>query len=306
VALVTPVTIKDLLEAGAHFGHQTKRWNPKMKPFIFGRRNGIYIIDLQQTVGRFQRAVDFVSDLATKGGTVLFVGTKRQAQESIAEEAGRCAMPCVTTRWLGGTLTNFATIKKRIERMRYLENLDTDQHRREGLTKKELIGLQKEREKLQKVLSGLRAMNSLPSAVFVVDPSKERIAVTEARKLGIPVIAIVDTNCDPDEVDYAIPGNDDAIRAIRLFASRIADAILEGGGFYSRNTEDAGGVEEMMQAAEPAEPVEESRPARPRARARSRAPQAATALSEGQPEMAPDAEEAQAAAAPGGLGVEVP
>lgn len=303
--MVTPVTIKDLLEAGAHFGHQTKRWNPKMKPFIFGRRNGIYIIDLQQTVGRFQRAVDFVEDLATKGGNVLFVGTKRQAQESIVEEATRCGMPCVTTRWLGGTLTNFATIKKRIERLRYLENLDTDQHRREGLTKKELIGLQKEREKLQKVLSGLRAMNSLPSAVFVVDPSKERIAVTEARKLGIPVIAIVDTNCDPDEVDYAIPGNDDAIRAIRLFASRIADAILEGGGFYARNTEGTGGAEEMA-SAEPSEPVEEARPARPRARSRSRAVQAAPALAEPQAEMAPEAEEAQAAAAPGGLGVEVP
>ncbi len=267
---MTPVTIKELLEAGAHFGHQTKRWNPKMKPFIFGRRNGIYIIDLQQTVALFQQAVEFVADLALRGGTVLFVGTKRQAQEAVAEEAGRVGMPCVTTRWLGGTLTNFGTIKKRIERLRYLETLDADQHRREGLTKKELIGLEKERAKLSKVLSGLRGMSSLPSAVFVVDPQKEHIAVTEARKLRIPVIAVVDTNCDPDLVDFCIPGNDDAIRAIRLFASRIADAIQDGAGVYARHSSEGAPETAQEPGAGPAgageEPGGEGRSARGRPR----------------------------------------
>jgi small subunit ribosomal protein S2 len=288
---LTPVTIKDLLEAGAHFGHQTKRWNPKMKPFIFGKRNGIYIIDLQQTLTRFQQAVEFVHDVAVHGGSILFVGTKRQAQEAISEEAGRVGMPYVTTRWLGGTLTNFATIKRRIERLRYLENSDADQHRREGLTKKELIGLEKEKEKLAKVLSGLKHMNSLPAALFVVDPSKERIAVTEARKLRIPVVAIVDTNCDPDEVDYCIPGNDDAIRAIRLFASRVADMITEGAGVYARHSAEASG--------EPTpEPVEsmggegDARGARPRPRARRASTPASSAAAASAPaEIAAASEE---------------
>jgi len=234
---LTAVTIKDLLEAGAHFGHQTKRWNPKMKPFIFGKRNGIYIIDLQQTLGRFQRAIEFTTDLASRGGNVLFIGTKRQAQETIIEEATRVEMPYVTSRWLGGTLTNFGTIKKRIERLRSLETLGVDSHKKEGLTKKEMIGLEKERAKLTKVLFGLKTMSSLPAAIFVVDPNKEHIAVTEARKLNIPVIAVVDTNCDPDLVDFCIPGNDDAIRAIRLFASKIADAIFEGSAFYARRNQ---------------------------------------------------------------------
>jgi len=231
---LTPVSMKELLEAGVHFGHQTKRWNPKMKPFIFGQRNGIYIIDLQQTVQRAQKALDFISRLTAEGGAVLFVGTKRQAQEAIVEEAGRCGMPCVSMRWLGGTLTNFTTIKKRIERLRYLESLETDTHRREMLTKKELGKLEKERVKLDKVLAGIKAMSGLPQAVFIIDPKKEHIAVTEARKLSIPVIAVVDTNCDPDEVDFVIPGNDDAIRAIRLFSSRVADAIVDGQHMHER------------------------------------------------------------------------
>jgi len=231
--------MKELLEAGVHFGHQTKRWNPKMKPFIFGQRNGIYIIDLQQTVHRAAQAMEFVTQTVSRGGSVLFIGTKRQAQEALREEAARCGMPHVNVRWLGGTLTNFATIKKRIERLRYLESLETDAHRREMLTKKELGKLEKERVKLDKVLSGIKAMGSLPDAVFVIDPKKEHIAVTEARKLGIPVIAVVDTNCDPDLIDYIIPGNDDAIRAIRLFASRVADAVVEGEGLHQRRVEES-------------------------------------------------------------------
>jgi small subunit ribosomal protein S2 len=231
---LNPITIKELLEAGGHFGHQTKRWNPKMKPYIFGRRNGIYIIDLQQTVVLYKKAADFVMETVARGGNVLFVGTKRQAQESILEEAGRAGMPFVNVRWLGGTLTNFPAIKRRIERFRWLEEMQAEEGRRQGYTKKELIGLEKERQKMSKVLGGLRSLASVPSVVFVVDPSRERIAVTEARKLGIPVVAIVDTNCDPAEADYPIPGNDDAIRAIRLFTSRIADAVLEGAGLHSR------------------------------------------------------------------------
>jgi len=231
--------MKELLEAGVHFGHQTKRWNPKMKPFIFGQRNGIYIIDLQQTVHKAAQAMEFVTQTVSRGGSVLFIGTKRQAQEALREEATRCGMPHVNIRWLGGTLTNFATIKKRIERLRYLESLETDAHRREMLTKKELGKLEKERVKLDKVLSGIKAMGSLPDAVFIIDPKKEHIAVTEARKLGIPVIAVVDTNCDPDLIDYIIPGNDDAIRAIRLFASRVADAVVEGEGLHQRRVEES-------------------------------------------------------------------
>ena len=230
--------MKELLEAGVHFGHQTKRWNPKMKPFIFGMRNGIYIIDLQQTVPRAKKATDFVIRTVTEGGSILFVGTKRQAQETIQEESFRCGMPFVNIRWLGGTLTNFTTIKKRIERLRYLESLETDMHRREMLTKKELGKLEKERVKLDKVLSGIKMMSKLPEAIFVIDPKKEYIAVTEARKLKIPVIAVVDTNCDPDVIDYIIPGNDDAIRAIRLFVSRIADSVIEGQNFQQRKADE--------------------------------------------------------------------
>jgi small subunit ribosomal protein S2 len=218
--------MKELLEAGVHFGHQTKRWNPKMREFIFGQRNGIYIINLQKTLIRFRDALAFV-ERAAQHGTVLFVGTKRQAQDVIAEEATRAGVPYVNQRWLGGTLTNYRTIKKRIERMRWLENfLDNPVEGR--YSKKELLQLEKEKVKLLKVLQGVRTLDRLPDALFVIDPKKEHIAVQEASKLDIPVVAVVDTNCDPDDIDYPIPGNDDAIRAIKLFASRIADAILEG------------------------------------------------------------------------------
>jgi small subunit ribosomal protein S2 len=219
--------MKELLEAGVHFGHQTRRWNPKMKPFIFGARNGIYIIDLQKTSRRLREALAFVSDLSSRGGTVLFVGTKRQAHEVIVEESKRCSMYFIDQRWLGGTMTNFSTIRRRVNRLRELDELVGGDEAAQ-LTKKELSKLEKERARLDKTLSGIKDMTRLPQALFVIDPHKERIAVAEANKLGIPVIAIVDTNCDPQPIDYPIPGNDDAIRAIKLFASRFADAILEG------------------------------------------------------------------------------
>ncbi len=222
--------MKELLEAGVHFGHQTKRWNPKMKEFIFGERNGIYIIDLGKTAKLFREAEEFVTRLASDGGTVLFVGTKRQAQDAIAEEAQRSGMFFVNQRWLGGLLTNFSTIQKSLGRLRELEAMATD-GRYETLSKKEIAKIEKEKRKLQKNLDGIRTMAKLPDAIFVVDTHKEKIAVDEARKLKIPVIGVVDTNSDPDEVDYCIPGNDDALRAIRLFASRLADAIVSGRGF---------------------------------------------------------------------------
>jgi small subunit ribosomal protein S2 len=239
-----PVTIKDLLEAGVHFGHQTRRWNPKMKGYIFGERNGIYIIDLQKTHRLLQDALQFVQDLAARGQTVLFIGTKRQAQEAVAEEAQRCGMPFVTERWLGGLLTNFSTVRKSLERMRELETtlngaLGTQ---RERLTKKELGRLDKERQKLAKNLTGIKSMKSVPDAVFVIDTRREAIAVAEARKLRIPVIGILDTNSDPDEVDVPIPGNDDALRAIRLFAGRMADAILAGRGLREAHLAETAGV----------------------------------------------------------------
>ncbi|PYR38530.1 MAG: 30S ribosomal protein S2 [Acidobacteria bacterium] len=221
------IAMKDLLEAGVHFGHQTKRWNPKMKEYIFGERNGIYIIDLGKTVKRFREAEDFVSRLASEGRTILFVGTKRQAQDVIAEEAQRCGMFFVNERWLGGLLTNFSTIQRSLGRLRDLEAMATD-GRFDTLSKKEIARNEKERRKLAKNLDGIRGMSRLPDAVFVVDTKKEKIAVDEARKLKIPVIGIVDTNCDPDEVDFVIPGNDDALRAIRLFASRVAEAVIAG------------------------------------------------------------------------------
>ena len=221
--------MKDLLEAGVHFGHQTKRWNPKMKEYIFGERNGIYILDLGKTVKLFREAEEFVSKLAAEGRTILFVGTKRQAQDVIAEEAARCGMFYVNERWLGGLLTNFSTIQRSLGRLRDLEAMVTD-GRYDTLSKKEIARNEKERRKLQKNLEGIRGMARLPEAVFIVDTRKEKIAVDEARKLKIPVIGIVDTNCDPDEVDFVIPGNDDALRSIRLFAARIADAIIDGRG----------------------------------------------------------------------------
>jgi small subunit ribosomal protein S2 len=222
------VTMKELLEAGVHFGHQTRRWNPKMKPYIFGKRNGIYIIDLQKTLKLFEQVVEFVNSLAVQGKRLLFVGTKRQAQEAIAEEARRCGEFHVTNRWLGGTLTNFVTLRASIERLKEIEARLGDEN--SPLTKKERLRLEREHERMAKNLEGIRDMQELPDALFVVDPKKEYIAIAEANKLAIPVIAMVDTNCDPELIDYIIPGNDDAIRAIRLFASRIADAYIEGAG----------------------------------------------------------------------------
>ncbi|MEO5936559.1 MAG: 30S ribosomal protein S2 [Terriglobales bacterium] len=221
------ITMKELLEAGVHFGHQTKRWNPKMKEFIFGERNGIYIIDLQKTLKMFKDASKFVQDAATEGKSILFVGTKRQAQDAIAEEATRCGMFYINQRWLGGLLTNWVTVQKSVKRLKELDDMATD-GRYDLLPKKEVIKLERERKHLQANLAGIKNMNRLPDVVFVIDSNKEAIAVKEARKLGIPVVAVVDTNCDPTEVDYVIPGNDDALRAIRLFASKISDSIVEG------------------------------------------------------------------------------
>ena len=248
--MAVSITMKELLEAGVHFGHQTKRWNPKMKKYIFGKRNGIYIIDLQKTLKLFKEASAFISDLASQGKRILFVGTKRQAQDAILEEANRCGMFYVNNRWLGGTLTNFATVRKSIERLKELEAVlaDTDKE----LSKKERAQLDHEREKLQKNLIGIREMDSLPDALFVIDPKKEYSAVKEAKKLGVPVVAIVDTNCDPEDIDFVIPGNDDAIRAIRLFTQKIADAVLEG---YNLAEERYVGTEDKGAAAPAAEPA---------------------------------------------------
>lgn len=221
------VSMKQLLEAGVHFGHQTRRWNPKMAEYIFTERNGIYVIDLQKTVTKLEEAYNYVKNVAMGGGTVLFVGTKKQAQEAIEKEAQRCGMFYVNQRWLGGMLTNYGTINKRVQRLKELERMEEDGSF-EVLPKKEVIKLRHERDKLNKFLSGIKDMSKLPDALFVVDPRKERIAVAEAQKLGIPIVAIVDTNCDPDEVDYVIPGNDDAIRAVNLLSAKMADAVLEG------------------------------------------------------------------------------
>jgi len=221
------ISMKQLLEAGVHFGHQTRRWNPKMAPYIFTERNGIYIIDLQKTVKRVEDAYNFVRSLAGEGKTLLFVGTKKQAQDAVREEATRCEMYYVNERWLGGMLTNFQTIQKRIARLVELEKME-ENGTFDVLSKKEVITLRHEMERLQKFLGGIKTMRKLPGALFVIDPRKERIAIAEARKLGIPIVAIVDTNCDPDEIDHIIPGNDDAIRAVKLLTGKMADAILEG------------------------------------------------------------------------------
>ena len=242
------LTMKELLEAGVHFGHQTKRWNPKMQKYIFGERNGIYIIDLQKTLKKFREAYAYVRDLAAGGGTLLMVGTKKQAQESVFEEATRCGMFYVNHRWLGGTLTNFATIRKSIARLKKLDEMsETGEYER--LPKKEVIGLERERAKLQSTLVGIKNMDRLPSAVFIIDPKKENIAVEEAQRLAIPIVAIVDTNCDPTGIDYPVPGNDDAIRAVRLITSRMADAILEGVGTLAKEeaeAEEAAAVDEPV------------------------------------------------------------
>src|SRR5690606_3373843 len=220
------ISMKQLLEAGVHFGHQTRRWNPKMKKYIFTERNGIYIIDLQKTVKKVEEAYNYVKELAANGGTVLFVGTKKQAQDTVKEEAIRSGMYYVNHRWLGGTLTNFSTIRKRVQRLKDIERMEED-GTFEVLPKKEVVMIKKEQERLEKFLGGIKDMEKLPSALFVIDPRKERIAIAEAHKLNIPVVALVDTNCDPDEVDYVIPANDDAIRAVKLLTGAMADAILE-------------------------------------------------------------------------------
>jgi small subunit ribosomal protein S2 len=229
---MTDVTMKNLLEAGVHFGHQTSRWNPKMKPYIFGARNGIYIIDLQQTVKMFRDAFGFVRDRIGQGGQILFVGTKSQAQDAIREEAERCGAFYVNTRWLGGTLTNFQTIRQSIDRLKKLDDMLEDPQMLNAFTKREMQMHRREREKLLQSLGGIKSMRKLPDLLFVIDPSKEEIGVKEANKLGIPVVAVVDTNCDPDLIDYKIPGNDDAIRAIRLFCAAIAEAVIEGRNLY--------------------------------------------------------------------------
>ena len=244
------ITMKELLEAGVHFGHQTKRWNPKMKEYIFGERNGIYIIDLQKTLKMFKEASKFVQELATEGKIVLFVGTKRQAQDAIAEEATKCGGFYINQRWLGGLLTNWVTVQKSVKRLKELDEMATD-GRYELLPKKEVIKLERERKHLQANLAGIKNMSRLPDAIFVIDSNKEQIAVREARKLGIPVVAVVDTNCDPSEVDYVIPGNDDALRAIRLFTSKISESIAEGAQYMSDKQ-----VAEMTAAADAAQAAE--------------------------------------------------
>ena len=240
------ISMKQLLEAGVHFGHQTRRWNPKMAPYIFTERNGIYIIDLQKTVKKVDEAYDFLRSVAEEGKSILFVGTKKQAQEAVKEEALKSGMFYVNERWLGGMMTNFATIRKSIKRLKELEAMEED-GTFEVLSKKEVLALKREQEKLEKSLGGIKDMEELPGALFIVDPRKERIAVAEAKKLNIPIVAIVDTNCDPDEIDYVIPGNDDAIRAVKLLTSRMADAVIEG------RQGEAGEVVEEVATSEDAE-----------------------------------------------------
>ncbi len=237
------LTMKELLEAGVHFGHQTKRWNPKMQKYIFGERNGIYIIDLQKTLKKFREAYAFVRDLAAGGGTMLFIGTKKQAQDTVFDEATRCGMFYVNQRWLGGTLTNFQTIRKSIARLKKIEEMK-EAGEYERLPKKEALELDRERQKLEKALVGIKAMEQLPSSVFIIDPRKERIAVAEAQRLGIPIVAIVDTNCDPTGIDYPVPGDDDAIRAVCSITSRIADAILEGRGTLAKDEAEEAAAQE--------------------------------------------------------------
>jgi len=248
---VIDITIKQLLEAGVHFGHQTSRWSPKMKPYIFGARNGIHIVDLQQTVGMLREASKFVRELAAQGGQVLFVGTKKQAQEVVREEAERCGMFYVNNRWPGGLLTNFQTVRKSIERLKKIEEMLETPAVAEALTKKEVLGMSRERDKLMTALGGIKTMRKLPDALFVIDTRKEEIAVREANKLGIPVVAPIDTNCDPDVIAYKIPGNDDAIRAIRLFTSAVAEAVLEGKALYEERHQ--GDMQEQVAVVAPPE-----------------------------------------------------
>ena len=294
---MTDVSMKQLLEAGVHFGHQTSRWNPKMKPYIFGARNGIHIIDLQQTVRMVKDVCAYVRDLITGGGHVLFVGTKKQAQDSVREEAERCGMSYVHHRWLGGTLTNFQTVRQSIERLKKLEEMANDPKIIEALTKKEMLSHSREQAKLERALGGIKDIRKLPDAVFIIDPGQEAIAVREARKLGIKVIAIIDTDCDPDLVDYKIPGNDDAIRAIRLFCSLMAEAVNEGKALCDQaRTEAEAAQSEAVAEGEPAEEaVAETEPAAAAAEPEAEAvptpapaPEAeATPAAEATPEPAP-------------------
>ena len=300
------VTMRQLLESGAHFGHQTRRWNPKMKRFIFNERNGIYIIDLQQSLSYIDSAYEYVKNTVAAGGSVMFVGTKKQAQEAVAEQATRVGMPYVTQRWLGGMLTNFDTVHKRLQRLKELELIDFDDVAGSGMTKKELLVLKREKEKLERTLGGVRDMNRLPSAVWLVDTKKEHIAVAEARKLNIPVIAILDTNCDPDEVDFPVPGNDDAIRSVALLTRVIADAVAEGlmarAGAAAGDAKPAEGEEPLAEwerelleggsadkpADAPAEPTAEA-PAEPAAEAPAEPePAAATAAEAAEPAAVAD------------------
>ncbi|MBN2326123.1 MAG: 30S ribosomal protein S2 [Candidatus Omnitrophica bacterium] len=255
---MTAISMKQLLESGVHFGHQTRRWNPKMAKYIFGQRNGIYIIDLKKTVRLMKEACRFVRDISAEGGTVLFVGTKKQAQDTVKEEARRCDMYYVNNRWLGGMLTNYDTISKSIRKMKDLERQLEDEFTLEHRTKKERLMMSKEKVKLEKNLAGIRDMETLPSAIFVTDTRKDRIAVLEAKRLNIPVVAIVDTNCDPDDIDYVIPGNDDAIRAVRLISARIADSILEGKMTSSEGASDDEDLQELTGTSAEEEGNEES------------------------------------------------
>ena len=275
------VTMKQLLESGVHFGHQTRRWNPKMKRFIFNERNGIYIIDLQQSLTYIDRAYEFVKETGAHGGTVMFVGTKRQAQEPVQQQASRVGMPYVNQRWLGGMLTNFTTVHKRIQRLKELELIDYDDVAGSGLTKKELLVLRREKDKLDKTLGGIRDMSKVPSAVWIVDTNKEHIAVAEAKKLNIPVVAILDSNCDPDVVDYPIPGNDDAIRAVALLTRVIADAVAEGlmarAGRATAAAEGEGAADEPLAAWETELLAGSEAPAEAAAEAAAEAPAEAAA-----------------------------
>ena len=290
---MTDISMKQLLEAGVHFGHQTSRWNPKMKPYIFGARNGIHIIDLQQTVKMVKDVCVQVRDMIVAGGHVLFVGTKKQAQDSVREEAERCGMSYVHHRWLGGTLTNFQTVRQSIERLKKLEEMANDPKVVEALTKKEMLSHNRERAKLERALGGIKDIRKLPDAMFVIDPGQEAIAVREARKLGIKVIAIIDTDCDPDLVDYKIPGNDDAIRAIRLFCSLMAEAVNEGKALCDQAKMEAEEAEAAMEAEAATEAeAEESEPA-------AEAESAAGAATEDEPAAAEPAAGEPAAAAEG-------
>jgi len=286
------VTMKQLLEAGVHFGHQTRRWNPKMKPYIFGARNGIYIIDLQKTVRLFKRAYSFVQETVASGGSILFVGTKKQAQDAIYEEAGRAGQFYVNQRWLGGMLTNFSTIKQSIDRMNNIGSV-LEKPDETNYTKKELGNLKRQFDKLNKDLAGIRDMRKLPAALFIVDPKKENIAVKEANKLQIPIVGIVDTNCDPDEIGYIIPGNDDAIRAIRLFAARVADACIEGKSMYEASLKEDVGEAPITKETKPEEYSEMAQEEAAAAPTETETPEKEQQTAEAKPEAESQSEESE-------------